>query len=475
MSGSTARIIFALAFFGGFIPGSVPAADDARQAPDPLRLMAVTIDRHIVGPGEDPSFLRALSDIGEVIIIDRNAGEVPWLASAGMLMDAPVEKAYESVTDFMSYPEFMPQTEGARVEEVAPGLYDVEFDIVVRIVYIPVKVVSAIYHYNQPPFRTDWAAKNPEFNLNYGFWELIPVDEGKRTIAFYTLYSKINQGMAKRILETEPNLEMMASMSTSTLVVRAMKDRAELLHRRSGGQPPPERPAQDRGVLDILRENPGSLKSLGSGGRLLVIEESDPVMANVAVVFEHPPEKVWGWLIDVEGQTGNDPHLKVDLIERSESGIKARFEWEVNLVLTFTGDYILHYELEKPRRITWRSVPGSGSIEGMHGSWDLLPLEGGKKTLALFRNTFDLESLGLLMKALLRIEPTFELAIQASQNLAVVENIEQCLNLTEEERREMVEQRTKALQDFRKTPVMDAIDLTPAPDSAEDKTEQEKQ
>jgi ribosome-associated toxin RatA of RatAB toxin-antitoxin module len=451
--------ILILSFVPGLLPCKLVSAGGPEQGPDPGEIMSVTIDRHIIGPDDDPSVLRELCGLGELIIINRQPGEVPWLASAGILMNAPIEKAYQAITEFSSYPQFMPQTEGARIKQVGPDLYDVEFDIVVRIVYIPVKVTSAIYHYNQAPFRTDWAAKMPEYNLNYGYWQLVPVDRGSRTMAFYSLYTKINQGVAKRILEMEDTLEMMAAMSTSTLVVRAMKDRAELLHRTSGGKLVPPKPPSERTVLDVLRDNPAAVQTLGAGGRLLVIEETEPVLANVALVLNQPTEKVWDWLMDVEGQAGNDPHLKVELLERNDCQMRARFEWEVNLVLTFRGDYVLEYDLDRPHRITWQSIPGMGSIQGMRGSWNLIPLQGGARTLAVFRNTFELKSLGFLMKALLRIEPTFELAIQASQNLAVVENLEQCLTLSTQERREIMEQRTKAMQDIKEMPIKDVIDL----------------
>jgi len=189
---------------------------------DPQKLMAVTLDQSILGAGDDPEPLRQLLGIGEVIIIDKRQKRLPWLASAGMIADAPPAKVYEAVTDIARYPEFMPQTEGARVKEVAPGLFDVELDIVVRVVYIPIKVVSAVYQYNRPPLRVDWASKDPKLLVNYGYWQLIPVDQGRRSMAFYTLYSKINQGIARQILDLDPVLEMMADLSTATRFPRAV-------------------------------------------------------------------------------------------------------------------------------------------------------------------------------------------------------------------------------------------------------------
>jgi hypothetical protein len=464
---SIKTIIISLAVI--VVPGNMFPASDSGRDRDPREMMAVTIGRSVFGEGNGPEVLKALLDVGEVIIIDNDPGKVPWLASAGIIMDAPIEKAYEAVTDFNSYPEFMPQTEEARVKEVAPDLYDVEFDIVVRIVYIPVKGLSAIYHYNQPPHRTDWAGKDPEFALNYGYWQLASIDGGKRTMGFYTIYSKINQGLAKELLDLDPALEMMAAMSAATLVVRAMKDRAELLHQRAGGKKPPPSSPKHETVTGILNNNPSTVEYLASKGRLLVLEEGDRVITNVAVVFGHPPQAVWEWLINVGGQSGNDPHINVEVLKKTEREMLARFHWEINLVLTFEGDYVLRYELDKPRRLAWRNVPGEGNVEGMEGSWDLIPLDNGKRTLAIYRNTFDLKSLGWVMRGLLKIEPTFELAIQASQNLAVVDNLEECLELSAEERQKKVEKRSRALEEHRKLPLREGMDFVPSKTEKPDK------
>jgi ribosome-associated toxin RatA of RatAB toxin-antitoxin module len=454
-------LVFLLAVV--IIPGENFTAERSSREWNPREMMAVTIDQSVLGPENDPDVLKALLEIGEVIIIDYHPEHVPWLASAGIIINAPIEKAYEAVTDFARYPEFMPQTEGARVKELIPDLYDVEFDIVVRIVYIPVKAVSAIYHYNQAPFRTDWAGKDPDYALNYGYWQLIPVDGGMRTMAFYTIYSRMKQGLARRLLEMDPSLEMMAAMSTATLVVRAMKDRAELLHQGAGGPNSSPSPLPGRGVFEVLSRNPGAVQYLASKGRVLILEEGEHVWTSVAVVFESPPEQVWDWLVNVEDQAGNDPHIKVKVLKRDDREMTARFEWEIYLVLTFNAEYTLQYKLDRPRGMTWHSIPGEGNVEGMRGSWDLIPLENGTRTLAIFRNTFDLRSLGFLMRALLRIESTFELAIQASQNLAVVDNLEQCLTLSPEQRQQIMERRQKALEDHRDLPLRDKIDLIPEP------------
>lgn len=417
--------------------------------------MAATLDQSLLEPGSDPEPLHHLLRIGEVIFIDRKPKGLPWLASAGMIADAPPSMVFEAVTDFNRYPEFMPQTEGARIKEIAPDLYDVEFDIVVRIVYIPITTISAVYQYNRPPLRTDWVSKDEKLLINSGYWQFIPVDQGKRTMAFYTLYTKINQGIAKQILELDPALESMADMSAATLVVRAMKERADMLYRDSGAAPLPPASPLNKSVLQALTQNSAALKPLIARGRLLVLEEKDgEVWTDVAAVFDSPPQEVWKWLVRVEDQYVGDPRIQAQVLNRTDKQMAVKFHWEINLLLTFSADYTLNYEMDPPYHMTWTQGP-DGSIRGMKGSWDLIPLDNGTRTLAVFRATYDLRSLGLIMRALLAIEPTFELAIQASQNLLVVDNIADCLTLSPEKRRRMVEDRKKKLEQVKDLPLPD--------------------
>jgi hypothetical protein len=310
-------------------------------------------------------------------------------------------------------------------------------------------VVSAVYQYNRPPLRTDWASKDEKLLINNGYWQLVPVDQGRRTITFYSLYTKINQGLAREILEMDPAVETMATMSTAMLVVRAAKARAEKIYQQAGGPVLPALPPGNRSVAAILAADPASARRLAEKGRLVVMEETSPLRANVAAVFDFPPQEVWKWLVDPVGQTGGDPHIKVQVLQRDDKHMSAKYHWEINLLLTFSADYTLDYQMDPPYHMTWTQAPGDATIKGMNGSWDLIPLDNGQRTLAVFRNTFDLRSLGIVMRALLAIEPTFEVAIQASQSMLVLDNIEECLTLTLKQRQELAKKRLQRLEGTR--------------------------
>jgi ribosome-associated toxin RatA of RatAB toxin-antitoxin module len=453
----------ALLFTSAVILGREVITDKSAGDFNPRELMAVTIDRSVLGDDGDPDAIKELLEIGQVIIIDRHTEGVPWLTSAGVLIDAPADKAYQAVTDFDSFPEYVPQTEGSEIKKIGPDLYDVEFDVVVRIVYIPIKADFSLYQYNRPPYRTDWASKTPETAENYGYWELTPVDGGARTIGFYTIYTKAKQGFINRIFSLEPQLEMLACMSTGMLVTRATRDRVESIYRESGGAPSPSRSPKSQDLLVVMKRNSGSVARLASRGRILILEENDTVWSTVGLVLDRPPDEVWEWLVNVEDQAAIDPRVNARVIERDESSMVVQYNLEVYLVLSFELEYQFQYQLEKPHRITWDTIPEKSDIRGTRGLWDLLPVDGGKKTLALCRTTVDFESMGLIMRALLKIEPTFELALQASQNLVGVDNIEKAMTMSPEERKKHFEDRKRAAEESKELPLPEKTDLKESP------------
>jgi ribosome-associated toxin RatA of RatAB toxin-antitoxin module len=408
----------------------VPRALITADAPanlDPQKIFAATLNRSIIGEKDDPATLRALLDLGQVILIDRHTSGVPWLISAGALMDAPIEKSYEAIADVPRLPEFMPQTEGAKAVEIAPNLYAVELTVVVRIVYIPIKETFKIYQFNQPPRRIDWASQEPQALIDTGYWQMAPTDHNARTMGFYSIYSRANEGMMKKLFDLDPALEMLVDMSTGTLCARATKTRAELLHQRAGGSPPPPPPAPARSVLAVMQKDPAAVAALAAKGRLMVIEPQDTVWSNVVAVFNLPPDQVRQKLIDVEAQTKCDPRVKVTVTNRDDKSMTVKYNLAFSLVVTVNTEYTLKYDISSPNHLSWETVPPAGSIKGVRGSWDLIPVDNGAHTLALYRTTSDLKSAGAVVQSILKIEPTFELAIQASQSLVAVDNLEKCM------------------------------------------------
>jgi len=131
--------------------------------------MHITYNQHILPEGADPGVLEHLLEIGEVIIFYDNPPGIPWLSAAGILIDAPVEVVFQTVTDFDHYPDFVPMTEKTEAKKISDNLYQVDYQLNVRLAIISYKINYGVYHYHRPPYRTDWCYAWGEFGKNLGF------------------------------------------------------------------------------------------------------------------------------------------------------------------------------------------------------------------------------------------------------------------------------------------------------------------
>ena len=131
----------------------------------------------------------------------------------------------------------------------------------------------------------------------------------------------------------------------------------------------------------------------------------------------------------------------VEIIEDNGDTMRAQFNTVIPVVIDFESEYVMKYSFSPESTISWEAEP-DGTLEGVAGSWELAEL-GANQTLALYRNTSDLESHGIMMRQLLKLEPTFEQAIQASQTIYVIDGMKKYCEATPEQRARLVEEAKK--------------------------------
>lgn len=67
-----------------------------------------------------------------------------------------------------------------------------------------------------------------DFKKLYGYWELVPVAKGKKTIAYYGCYVDLRSlKLIDMICKQDPQMEQAIAISSSTVVVKSIKKRAE--------------------------------------------------------------------------------------------------------------------------------------------------------------------------------------------------------------------------------------------------------
>src|SRR5918996_6406442 len=116
-------------------------------------------------------------------------------ATRSIVIDAPVEKVFQVVTDYDRYAEFLPEVK--RVSSKRSGNQvevHYEVDVIKRIQY-------TLRMQEEPPHRVTWSfVKGEMMKDNHGSWALEPGGEGK-TKATYTIDMALGPLVPKAIVK----------------------------------------------------------------------------------------------------------------------------------------------------------------------------------------------------------------------------------------------------------------------------------
>jgi coenzyme Q-binding protein COQ10 len=180
----------------------------------------------------DTPTLVKMAQNGELVLIDETKGGLICMVTAGVLIDAPVEKVLAVVTDFEKFPEYLPQTQKVAVQKVSDSEYLVDFYLSIKFSLLKIKVDYQLKQIIESPYRVSWTQTRGEMKDVRGSWDLIPVNE-KQTLALYSTSGDLKTmgRLANWILTEHPEMETAIHVSTAVLIGKATKARVETLYK----------------------------------------------------------------------------------------------------------------------------------------------------------------------------------------------------------------------------------------------------
>ncbi|MCA9549638.1 MAG: SRPBCC family protein [Myxococcales bacterium] len=149
-----------------------------------------------------------------------------------------------------------------------------------------------------------------------------------------------------------------------------------------------------------------TLAALTKRGDVALIETTPAGRCKQVVIFallDAPPEKVWDVIMDVESYPKFLKTVVSVEVTGKKKGITA-FEWELDVpFFNLKGT-----RLQRGLRPSLVEVRGqSGNLRGSRERWELYPVEGGR-TLAAFYRALDIETGGLLLGTMVKLEPSMD-------------------------------------------------------------------
>ena len=186
----------------------------------------------VVRMGVDPKMMERLLQEGGILIIKENeqGGRFKYITS-GILINAPPKEAWKTITDYEHYHEFIPDCEKV---ETTPGEAEnviyTKITVAFKFSILKYKVRYTLRQVHQKDkLRIDWTLKEGDLAEVIGAWELIPLENGKVTAAFYSTYSDLRSlgYLVKYLFKEQPVMELAITSSAAILMIRAVKARVE--------------------------------------------------------------------------------------------------------------------------------------------------------------------------------------------------------------------------------------------------------
>ncbi len=150
-----------------------------------------------------------------------------------------------------------------------------------------------------------------------------------------------------------------------------------------------------------------TLAELAKRGEVALIENAPDGTARQVVVFtrfEVPREKVYDVLTDVESYPKFLRTVVATKIVKRRGGI-ITFEWELDVPF-FNLEGSRHQRGRRPELIEVRG--NTGHMRGSRERWELYPIDGGRHTLAAFYRSLDVDTGGILIETMVKLEPSME-------------------------------------------------------------------
>ena len=175
----------------------------------------------------DESTLKVLLNKGELIFLEEENGELKYITLA-IIIDAPLDKVWQVITDFENYPDFIPGHKDCKIIKRHGNKITVESAVTFKFMGIGSTV----------KYTTKYILKKPELiifdtekNRETGCYKLIPIDQGKRVVLFRTkeAVDVDNFGrVAKFLIIRKPEMEFSMQVSPLRININAIKKRAEV-------------------------------------------------------------------------------------------------------------------------------------------------------------------------------------------------------------------------------------------------------
>lgn len=178
----------------------------------------------------DVETLKLMAGHGQLIHLSYDGEELTY-RTVMTLVNAPLNVVWKVISNAEKYVEFVPQMQSVEVLDKKGGEITVEHTVKIKIVgpIAATEKYSTRYVFDKPKVVM-YDPEKPEEEP--GYWELVPVNDGKKTLLIYFDKAPNLEEMGtvvRTVLRTKPELGLALQVSPVSILTKAMKARAEKL------------------------------------------------------------------------------------------------------------------------------------------------------------------------------------------------------------------------------------------------------
>ncbi len=189
--------------------------------------------------------------------------------------------------------------------------------------------------------------------------------------------------------------------------------------------------------------SPGLLESILQNGQMVYIDNvkpGEPQYVTGIVLFNAPIETVFSTITDYDQYADHIPQTTdVKILQKNGNTWTVSYKIEFKFsIISERADYTLKQVLNPPNSVTWTRI--SGNLKDVNGSWHLISLDNGTRTIGFYRVYTDVGSISFLLKYLLKKQPTLGTAIATSSVLVYTKAIQKWVESVNKEQHAVINQ-----------------------------------
>jgi ribosome-associated toxin RatA of RatAB toxin-antitoxin module len=375
----------------------------------------------------DVANLVPLLEGGEVVLIESKGNGHLRQVTLFALANATPKQILDVVADAPHYPKFISNIDYVKVLQTSGKRTKVQWQL-----STPIVTISGVNQvFDARPDHIRYTAVEGDLRTGFWRWEAVPVDEGRRSVAVLYTYADLRDShwLLQKLIEIRPDLEHSAVITGNLVQLKGILNEAERrAGTRSGSRRPAMgrwRPAKLKSVAPLMRGDAGKgLRGLLARGEVALIRSRKSGRLEQAIllaVVDRPADEVRAVVADVERYAEFMPTVEeIEVRERSGEHVKYNAHYDIPL---FSMEVETELKPVGKHRLSLK-ILGGDLKRGRYG-WEFLPLDGGKRTLALFYGNADIRSQGFLLKTLVDKEPYLEHGLNVGIQLVAVRAVDQ--------------------------------------------------